>query len=127
MVFNWSDYFTFAKSVHSKRNDTEVMRRAAISRAYYSVYNPCLEYAKKAKDDPLSPPTTGRLAQHRELYVWFKNNRYRTNDERIVGDNLQKLHRSRSISDYDSAEEITTGDLRHVINQAEEIKNLLKI
>jgi uncharacterized protein (UPF0332 family) len=96
MSFDWHDYWRFANECHTNASamvSEDAALRAAISRAYYSVF--CRARNLVAKRGQIF---TSGLGVHWDVIMYFKNSS--DVDEQKVGNNLDRLRRKRNQADY---------------------------
>ena len=95
MSFNWIEYLHLAQNLIGQEVlvSDEAKRRAAISRAYYAVYNEARKLAR------LRGFAGSQLDNHRALIEYFHNEALR--ECKSIGANVQRLREWRNNADYD--------------------------
>ena len=128
MSFNWKDFLDTAKLLEktckdpSNSNFSEACYRAAISRAYYSVYNLLLNYA----ETNLGYPRLNNGVDHSELPKHLQNRSLDFNIK-MAGKKLTALKAKRHDSDYNETLEINELDMQSMLKMADQIINTLKL
>ena len=119
MSFDWKGYLTVADDLlyHTE----EHYCRSAISRAYYAVF--CIARNKKGLKD-YSPPDENSPGVHKKVILEYKNSTERV--EQKVGNNLDKLRRSRNLADYREDEVIDKPLAERMVASAKSILKVLE-
>jgi uncharacterized protein (UPF0332 family) len=105
MSFDWHDYWDFANECHANANtmvSQDAALRAAISRAYYSVFCRARNVARR-RGKVFSQ--NGKV--HKEVMDYFKKSA--NLDEQKVGYELARLRSQRNSADYD---DVFSGNLK---------------
>jgi hypothetical protein len=94
MAFNWNNFLVLAEALATRPDESS--KRSAISRAYYSVFNPAFARAEM---------TAGRFPGHEASHNWCWNKYLRTPDPACnrLGMTGQRMKRRRGKADYQFA------------------------
>lgn len=107
MSFDWSEYFDIAQELATQaKNNTphqEAKLRAAISRAYYAVFNKARDHLRRhdriKEPVPLVDSNGNRINIHAYVREQFKNGL--NQDYQEIGLALERMIKDRNAADYD--------------------------
>jgi hypothetical protein len=105
--FNWQDFFNLADEWHktcvTQPSLKEARFRCVISRAYYSAWNSCKDYAESLKAIRAIPASGN---SHDNIIQWFS--RGNTPEHKAIASNLIRLKQSRVKADYYSSMRVSS-------------------
>ncbi len=114
-MFNWANYLKLADNLLEQ--DNEAAFRSAVSRAYYAAYNRArqklIEEGLTYRADPSEP------SKHKAVWDDYRNTA--DNTRRKVGNDGDRLRRSRAEADYNASTSVTQTHARIRVNNAKEL------
>lgn len=100
MLFDWTEFLTFAKALESDPSSPgppEAALRSAASRAYYAAFHEALKFARSEGYDPMR---TGD--DHKRLREYFRDHKPNDKRRRRIATELRRCWDQRRQADYDA-------------------------